>query len=111
MRVQITEYLEIDLETERWMCNRCGQDLGSARQSYKRGCLVAQRMPEEVWRPQLPGPISLSPHPDYARLVEFYCPGCGTMVENELLPPGFPITHDIEIDLDALKKHHEQPLT
>jgi acetophenone carboxylase len=28
-------------------------------------------------------------------------------VETEYLPPGHPITHDIEIDLDALKKRIE----
>jgi hypothetical protein len=30
------------------------------------------------------------------------------MVECELLPPGFPPTNDIEIDLDALKKMSRQ---
>jgi acetophenone carboxylase len=41
------------------------------------------------------------------RIVEFYCPGCGTQIETEYLPPGHPITHDIEIDLEALKKRLE----
>jgi hypothetical protein len=36
-------------------------------------------------------------------LIEFYCPGCGTMVETEYLPPGHPITNDIELDIDAMK--------
>jgi len=35
--------------------------------------------------------------------VEFYCPGCGTQIETEYLPPGHPITWDIEIDVDSLK--------
>ena len=26
------------------------------------------------------------------------------MIEVEMLPPGHPITHDIELDLDALRK-------
>jgi acetone carboxylase gamma subunit len=43
--------------------------------------------------------------------VEFYCPGCGTMVENELLPPGYPPTHDIELDIDALKARHRAEAT
>jgi acetone carboxylase, gamma subunit len=38
------------------------------------------------------------------RIVEFYCPGCSTQVETEYLPPGHPITHDIEIDVDRLKE-------
>ena len=45
MTVQITEYLDIDLENERWCCNRCGHDLGDARESYKKGCLVRERDP------------------------------------------------------------------
>jgi len=40
MRIPMTEYLEIDLETERWRCRRCGHDLGSARGNYKEGTLV-----------------------------------------------------------------------
>ncbi len=31
MRVPMTEYLEIDLDTERWQCRRCGQDLPQRR--------------------------------------------------------------------------------
>jgi acetophenone carboxylase len=37
------------------------------------------------------------------RIVEFYCPGCGVQMETEYLPPGHPITDDIEIDLDSLR--------
>jgi acetone carboxylase gamma subunit len=35
--------------------------------------------------------------------VEFYCPHCAQLVETEYLPPGHPITHDLEIDIDALR--------
>ncbi|TMC85636.1 MAG: acetophenone carboxylase, partial [Chloroflexi bacterium] len=28
---------------------------------------------------------------------------CGTQVETEYLPPGHPITHDLELDIDSLK--------
>ena len=38
------------------------------------------------------------------RIVEFYCSGCGTQLETEYLPPGHPITHDIEIDVERLKQ-------
>jgi acetone carboxylase gamma subunit len=41
------------------------------------------------------------------RIVEFYCPGCGTQIETEYLPPGHPITHDIEIDIDMLQQRIE----
>ena len=39
-------------------------------------------------------------------LVEFYCPQCATLVETEYLPPGHPLTWDIQIDLDALKRKY-----
>jgi acetophenone carboxylase len=105
MKVRITEYLEIDVEREKWVCERCGQLLIDARENYKKGCLVAEKPFEEVHPPMVEGhAYSFSPDPEYACLLEFYCPGCGVMIENEYLPPGHPITHDIQLDIDALKK-------
>lgn len=107
MNVKITEHLEIDLDSEEWICRRCGHSIGSARDNYKKGCLVRERPLEEVHPPVTTGSAySFCPDPDYCRLLEFYCPGCGTNVENEYLPPGHPITHDIELDIDALKQRH-----
>jgi acetone carboxylase gamma subunit len=107
MKIRITEYLEIELEKEEWCCQRCGRALIDARESYKKGCLVAERALEEVHPPMIEGQVySFKPDPDYCRLLEFYCPHCGVMIENEYLPPGHPITHDIELDIDALKKRH-----
>jgi len=106
MRRRITESLDIDLERRMWCCNRCGADLISAERNYKEGCLVYERDPATVHNPLIEGDYSLSPHPDFCRIVEFYCPRCGTMLENEYLPPGHPITHDIELDLDRLVERH-----
>ena len=107
MRVRITEYLDIDLEAERWCCNRCDHDLGDARQSYKRGCLVRERDPREIHFPIGPSKeFNFSFDPDWMRIVEFYCPGCAVMVENEYLPPGHPLTWDIQLDIDKLKEKH-----
>lgn len=101
--MQITEYLEIDLERERWRCTRCERELGDARRNYKEGCLVRERDPREIHRPVVDGEYTFAPDPDWCRILEFICPGCGTLVEVEYLPPGHPITHDIELDVDALK--------
>jgi acetophenone carboxylase len=49
------------------------------------------------------GAFTFSPDPDWVRILEFYCPGCGAQVETEYLPPGHPITVDIELDVDRLK--------
>lgn len=102
-RIRITEYLDLDLEREQWMCNRCGHGLGSAREDYKRGCLVYDRDPREIHPPIVEGQYGFSPDPLWVRIVEFYCPKCGTQVDTEYLPPGHPVTWDIEINIDALK--------
>jgi len=106
MRIRITEYLDIDLEKEMWVCNRCGKELISARENYKKGCLVYERDPREIYRSIIEGQYTFAPDPTWCRIIEFYCPQCGTLIEVEALPPGHPITHDIELDIDALKKKH-----
>ena len=103
MKREITEYLGLDTDSMEWLCNRCGRTLGSAGENYKEGCLIAARDPREIWRPMVDEAYNFSYNPGWARVVEFYCPGCGTMIEVELLPPGHPITHDIELDLDSLR--------
>ncbi len=106
MRRRITEYLDIDLNQEMWICRTCDHKLTSARDNYKKGCLVHDRDPREIYQPHIEGQYTFSPDPEWTRLLEFYCPGCGTLVETELLPPGHPITHDIELDIDALKQKY-----
>jgi len=107
MKVHITEYLDVDLVTERWCCHACGETLNSARQNYKEACLVAEVPWDEVY-PRLAESdgYSFQPNQAYCRLLEFYCPGCGVTIENEYLPPGHPITHEIEPDIDALKRRY-----
>lgn len=102
-RVRITEYLDIDLQKELWVCNRCNRELGSARDNYKLQCLVYERDPQEIFRPIVESEVTFAPDPEWCRILEFYCPSCGTMIECEVLPPGHPITHDIELDIDSLK--------
>jgi len=100
---QITEYLDVDLEKEMWCCNCCGKELFSAKENYKKGCLVCERDPQEVYDPVVDDVHNFAPDPEWVRILEFYCPGCGVMIEVETLPPGHPITHDIELDVEKLK--------
>lgn len=102
--IRVTEYLDLDVQRERWMCNRCGRDIGPARENYKKGCLLHDRDPREIHPPIVSGEFNFSPDPLWVRIVEIYCPGCGTQIETEYLPPGHPITWDIEFDLDSLKE-------
>lgn len=102
--IRFTEYLDLDIDRERWMCNRCGHDIGPARENYKKGCLFHERDPREIHPPLVQGEFTFSPDPLWVRIVEIYCPGCGVQIETEYLPPGHPITWDIELDLDSLKE-------
>lgn len=103
-RIRMTEYLDLEVDQEQWICDRCEHVLGPARDNYKKGCLLYERDPREIHTPIVEGPFSFSPDPLWIRIVEFYCPGCGTQIDTEYLPPGHLLTHDIEIDMDALKK-------
>lgn len=106
-RIRVTEYLDLDLDREQWNCNRCGRVLGPARDNYKRGCMLYDRDPREIHPPIVDGNYSFAPDPLWVRIVEFYCPGCGVQLETEYLPAGHPITHDIDINIDALKRRLE----
>ena len=106
MKVPMTEYLEIDLERELWLCRVCGHEVGPARSLYKEGLLVHVRDPREIHKPILNPELyefTFAPDPAWVQILEYYCPSCATMVEVEYLPPGHPPVHDMDFDIDALK--------
>jgi acetone carboxylase, gamma subunit len=106
MRVPMTEYLVIDLDSERWVCRVCSHDMGSAHDNYKPGTLVYDRDPREIHQPIIDPDryeYTFSPDPGYCRILEYYCPGCGTQIEVEYVPPGHPPTEDLVIDVAALR--------
>ncbi|HEX7660363.1 MAG TPA: acetone carboxylase subunit gamma [Pseudonocardiaceae bacterium] len=105
MRIPMTEYLDIDLDTDQWRCRRCDHVLAPARENYKTGTLVYDRDPTEIHRPLIDPDryeFTFAPDPAWCRILEFYCPGCATLLEAEYLPPGHPPTYDLQIDIDAL---------
>ena len=106
-KFNVTEYLTIDLENEMWCCARCEAELISARQPYMKGCLVCERPAEEIYGPAIQVAegqvVCYAPDSKFNRVIEFYCPSCGTMVEVQYLLPGHPIPVDIQFDIDALK--------
>jgi acetone carboxylase gamma subunit len=106
MKVLMTEYLRIDLEKETWECRVCNHEVGSANSSYKEGLLVYNRDPREIHPPIIDPDkyrFTFSPDPEWVRILEYYCPKCGTQVETEYAIPGHPPLYDIEPDLKALK--------
>ena len=104
-RHQITEYLEIDLETERWHLPRLRSPTSaSAREDYKRGLLLHDRDPREVYEAAHRGRVRIAPDPGWCRIVECTAPAARRRSRSSTLPPGHPLMHDIEIDVDALKE-------
>lgn len=106
MKVIISEYLRIDLDTESWECRRCRHVLGSARRNYKELTRVYARDPREIHKPLLDPEkyeYTYSPDPAWCVILEFYCPNCGAMIETEYTVPGHPPIHDLELDIDKLK--------
>ncbi|MCX7171145.1 MAG: acetophenone carboxylase, partial [Proteobacteria bacterium] len=93
-RLRFTEYLDLDLNDDHWYCHDCGTQLISARESYKKGCLVAERDPRDIHNPVIEGDYTFAPDPGWVRILEFYCPNCSRQIETEYLPPGHPVTHD-----------------
>lgn len=111
MKVPMTEYLAIDLDREVWECRRCAHVIQPARANYKEGLLVYDRDPRDIHKPLLdPAKYrrTFAPDPEWCRILEYYCPSCGTMVETEYTVPGHPPLHDIEIDIDALKAQWQE---
>lgn len=107
MNVLITEYLRINLESEMWECRVCDHAIGPARENYKEGLRVYDRDPREIHKPILDSSkykFTYSPDPKWCRILEYYCPSCGTMVETEYTVPGHPPVHDIQLDIDALRE-------
>lgn len=111
-KIKITEYLDLDPESETWCCDRCGGELAPAREHYLKGCLVYDRPAGDIYGASIelaPGElVRYAPDPGFNRILEFYCPHCATMLEVQYLPPGHPIPRDIELNLDGLKAKYRR---
>ncbi|HKE38750.1 MAG TPA: hydantoinase B/oxoprolinase family protein [Casimicrobiaceae bacterium] len=79
-------------------CSRCAADLGSARGNYKdrckrRDCAITEANPNIG---------------DYRRYIDdrpvfrqFFCPGCGALIENEVARDSDLVLHDIELHMPS----------
>lgn len=116
MKVLMTEYLRIDLDTENWECRVCEHVVGSARGNYKEGLLVYNRDPEDI-HPHIIDPkrykFTFCPDKEWVNILEYYCPSCGTQMEVEYTLPHHEPLYDMEVDLDALKEQwsHREEIT
>jgi acetone carboxylase gamma subunit len=78
----------------------CGNEFGDWRRNWKFQALVYERDPAdgEVFRGPKGG------DPDWVVLREFYCPGCGTQLDVEAVPPGYPFLFKALPDIDAYEQ-------
>jgi N-methylhydantoinase B len=77
-------------------CSRCAADLGLASGNYKDQCM-RRDADIQTANPNIG---------DYRRYIDdrpvfrqFFCPGCGALIENEVARENDPVLHDIELHL------------
>ncbi len=98
-----TEHLDVRRENGglHCACARCAADLGSIRANYKESCVVEERDVSAAnpnigdWRRYID---------DRPVFRQFYCPGCGSLIENEVARENDPVLRDIELHLKGAKK-------
>jgi len=93
-----TDSLELRREAGRVhvCCSRCAADLGSVRDNYKDHCVMAE-LDIGAANPNIG---------DWRRYIDdrpvfrqFYCPGCGGLIENEVAREHDEVLRDIELHL------------
>jgi acetone carboxylase gamma subunit len=75
-------------------CAKCDTDLGSARENYKDHCILEE---QDIG-------VANRNIGDYKRYIDakpvwrqFFCPGCGSLIENEIAREGEEVLRDIEL--------------
>jgi N-methylhydantoinase B len=95
----VTDNLVVRMEgaTPHHACVKCDADLGPTHDNYKDHCLREDRPVSHAT------PLVGNPHRYIDAIPEFRqfcCPGCGTLIENEIAISTDPVLHDIEVDVD-----------
>jgi N-methylhydantoinase B len=94
---RITDNLEVRREKSglRTACSKCAADLGPVRGNYKEQC-VRREADVSASNPNIG---------DYRRYIDdrpvfrqFFCPGCGALIENEIARADDELLHDIQLD-------------
>jgi N-methylhydantoinase B len=95
--MHVTENLDLRRDTgdEVYCCAKCQTEVGPLGSNYKEHCI---RVDEPVSKSNL-----LIGEPsrfidDTPEFRQFFCPGCGTLIENEIAMCGEPVLMDIHIE-------------
>jgi acetone carboxylase gamma subunit len=90
----------VENERGRVVKHICGQEFGDYRENWKLFALIYERDNLEKLQELYPGPRA--PDPDWMVLREYFCPGCGALLETEAVPPAYPIIFNFLPDEEAL---------
>jgi acetone carboxylase gamma subunit len=87
---------------ERIVKAECGYEFGDYRQNWKHKSKVFVRNTPELLQEMYRNWEHSDPQ--WQEMREFYCPGCYTLLDVEVLPPGYPVTFDFVPDLEGFYK-------
>ena len=93
---EVTPYLHTKRDDRGtfWGCARCSTELGAIEDNYKLGCNREDR------HISASNPLIGEPRDfinDDIEFRQFSCPGCGTLIENEVAVASDPVLRDIEL--------------
>lgn len=77
----------------------CGHEFGDYHRNWKEEALVYVRNTPEAIHQIYPNMMAADPA--WQEYREYYCPGCGTQLEVESVPPWYPPVHSFEPDLET----------
>ena len=94
MKFEISPSLNVQRDTDGdyWACAKCSTDLGPTDEAYKAGC-IREDHPVSSSNPLIGAPERFID--DAVSFRQFYCPGCGTLIENEVAVDSDAILSDI----------------
>lgn len=93
-------YIVQKKDTKEWVikCD-CGHEFCDYRDNWKLHALIYVRDTEEALNEIYPR--LMAPDPQWQVLREYYCPGCGTLLEVEAPVPWYPVIHNWQPDIET----------
>lgn len=86
--------LHLAVDDGRVVCRNCAEDICAAEENYKLHVLCEPKPLTEA------GPLLNDPAQyvdDEMEFRQFYCPGCGTLLENEVIKADHEPVHDKQL--------------
>ena len=78
--------------THRIVKASCSHEFGDYRDNWKLEILI--HFCDTTTALHAIYPPRMAPNPEWIEIREFICPGCGTLLEVDAVPPGYPIVFD-----------------